>query len=392
MEIINKINGLQDELIGLRRDFHRYPELGYEEYRTANIIEKYLRECGMEVKRMTQTGVVGWLRGCKPGSTLMLRADMDALPLQEATDVPYRSVNPGKMHGCGHDGHMAMLLIAARILARYREVLPGNIVFAFEPNEENVGALAMIEEGLLEDPRVDACLGIHLWSTIDIGRISVVPGPVMAGMDHFEVVIKGRGGHTSAPQFSVDPILAAANVIQSVQAIQTREIDALKPTVIMFGRIQGGSGSNIIAEQVRLEGTIRYLYEDNDRSPENPKRRFSRIVTDICRAHQAEAEVSFPFGHPVLTNDASLASLVRDIAVKVLGAPDAIVPYVSMAGEDFSEFAARRPAAYYFVGCRNEKKECFYPHHHPRFNLDEDALRIGAEMHVRTTLRYFRLA
>jgi amidohydrolase len=388
MEISAKISQLHDELIELRRDFHRHPELGYEEYRTASKVASYLEQCGLEVRRIAKTGVVGLLRGTDPRPTLMLRADMDALPVQEEADVPYRSLVPGKMHGCGHDGHTAMLLIAAKVLSQLRNRPPGNIKFVFEPNEENVGALAMIEEGVLEDPPVEACLGLHLWISMDTGKISITSGPVMAGMDHFEVIVKGQGGHTASPQLSVDPIIASANLIQSVQIIQTREIDVFKPTVIMFGRIQGGTASNVVADRVTLSGTIRYLYNGDERSEENPKERFRRIVTEICRAYRTEVEVSFPFGHPALINDPSLAAIVEETAVQVLGGQENVLPHASMAGEDFSEFASRRPSAFYFVGCGNPGKGTRFPLHHPRFNIDEDALTIGVEMHVRTALRY----
>jgi amidohydrolase len=401
MEITKQVLELNDELIGLRRDLHRHPELGYEEFRTSQKVVEYLENAGLQVSRITKTGVVGLLSGKRPGRTVMLRADLDALPIQEENDIPYKSIHEGRMHACGHDGHTAMLMVAAKILARCRDKLKGNIKFVFQPNEESVGALAMIEEGVLESPKVDAGLGIHLWSTIESGKIAINPGPVMAGMDHFEIGIKGRGGHTSTPEHSVDPILTAAAVIQAVQAIQTREISVLQPTVIVFGKISGGTATNIIPDQVALAGTMRYLH-DSDASREDLRERLERIVSGTCKTYRAEGKVSFLGGHPSLINDPALTDMVRTVAAGVLsrnpdgsrlsgGAAKRFVSYVSMAGEDFSEFATRVPAVFYFLGAGNPAKGACYPHHHPRFNIDEDVLATGVEMHVRTALQYLEL-
>lgn len=399
MDIRQQIEELSQELVELRRDFHQHPELGFEEFRTSEKVLQYLEGCGLRTQRMTKTGVVAVLEGGQPGPTLMLRADMDALPIQEQTDVPYKSVHDGKMHACAHDGHTAMLMVAAKILSRCREDLKGNIKFVFEPNEENVAALAMIEEGALENPKVDACMGIHLWTPLPIGQMAISAGPVMAGMEHFEITIKGKGGHTATPQSSVDPILTAANVIQAVQTIQTREINVLQPTIIVFGQIEGGTASNIIPDQVTLSGTMRYLHDPAEIGDESLRERFERIVAHTCKTHRAEHELSFLFGHPTLINDRTLTETVRAVAERVLAESSAcekpasdnksqIVSYISMAGEDFSEFAARVPSVFYFVGAGNPDKKTDYPHHHPHFNIDEDSLALGVEMHVRAALRY----
>jgi len=393
MDIAKLVAGFSDEVIELRRDFHQHPELGLEEHRTSEKVAAYLNQCGLEVCRMNRTGVVGLLRGEQPGPTLLLRADMDALPIQEENDVPYRSTNPGVMHACGHDAHTAMLLVAARILSQLKQHLQGSIKFVFEPNEENVGALAMIEEGLLENPRVDACLGLHIWTPLQSGQIGITEGPVMAGMEHFNLIIKGRGGHTATPQSAIDPILAAAGVIQGVQIIQTREIDVLKePTIIMFGQIQGGTASNVIPDSVALGGTMRYLFEGDPESENNPKKRFERIVSNICTAHRAEYELSYLYGHPTLVNHCEMAALLNTIAGRELDPSPDIVSFVSLAGEDFSEFAARVPGAFYFLGTGNSSKQTDFPHHHPRFNIDEDVLTVGIEMHVRGALAFFSSA
>jgi amidohydrolase len=299
----------REEIIHLRRDFHAYPELGLAEHRTGKIVADYLSECGLEVCRLNSTGVVGLLRGEGKGPTLLMRADMDALPIQEKNEVAYSSTVDGVMHACGHDAHTAMLMVTAKYLCQTKSNLNGNIKFVFEPNEENVGALAMIEEGVLENPKVDACVGVHVWSPLESGKIGVKAGPVMAGMQHFKITITGKGGHTATPQSAIDPILVSSAVIQAVQTIQTRELDALnEPAVIIFGSIVGGSAANIIPDSVTLEGTIRYLYDGDDENENSPISRLKRIVKGVCETYRAAHKLEFPFGHPTLVNDASFTS------------------------------------------------------------------------------------
>lgn len=391
MRLSDEVKALEQEVVDLRRDFHEHPELGWEEHRTAEVVSDYLSRLGLEVQRVTTTGVVGLLRGKEDGPTLMLRADIDALPIQEETGLPYSSKNEGKMHACGHDGHTAMLLVAAKILAGYRERLKGNIKLVFQPNEESVGAKAMIDEGVLESPSVDCCLGQHLWCPLPIGELGLSSGPVMAGMDHFTLRVKGKGGHTAAPHMAVDPILCASEIIQSIQAVQTRETDPLTPVVIMFGQINGGTASNVIPDQVEVSGTLRHLCPESEEHQSSPQGRMERLISHICQAHRAGYELDFLYGHPALVNDAGTVDLVRE-ATRSCGLDQgAVQPLVTLAGEDFSEFAARVPSAFYFVGAGNEAKNICYPHHHPCFNIDEDALSIGVELHVRSALEYFRL-
>jgi amidohydrolase len=392
MDLVPILRPLKKEIISLRRDFHQHPELGLEEYRTSEKVTAYLESCGLEVFRSNKTGVVGLLRCGQPGSTLLLRADMDALPISEENDIPYKSENTGVMHACGHDAHTAMLLVAAKILSGFKNQLKGNIKFVFQPNEENVGALAMIEEGIMEDPHVDACMGLHIWTPLRSGQLGIAAGPVMAGMEHFKLVIKGRGGHTATPQDAIDPILTAAHIIQGVQIIQTREIDALnEPTVIMFGQIQGGTASNIIPDSVTLAGTMRYLFEGEMGSQDHPKKRFESIVGNICAAHRADYDLIFEFGHPTLVNHPEMTELVKSVVASDMSTELEIVTSVSLAGEDFSEFAARAPAVFYFLGTANSTKGTEFPHHHPRFNIDEDVLITGVELHVRSALKYLAL-
>ena len=378
-----------DELIALRRDFHRNPELGFEEHRTAQVIETYLKDLGLTTRRMAGTGVVALLEGSSPGPVLMLRADMDALPVQEENDIDYISQNPGVMHACGHDAHMAMLLVAAKVLTAQRKRISGRVKFVFQPNEEIAGALPMIEEGVLENPRVDAVMGIHVWTPLESGKIGITCGPVMGGLDVFKLTIFGRGGHTGVPEDAIDPLLAAANLIQTVQMIQTREISNLKSTIIMFGRICGGTKSNIIPDQVELEGSIRFLYPGGPESQEQPTERFKRIAEQVCRTHRCSCHIDIAHENIPLINDPAMVALARRTAGEVFGNARAVIDNVTMASEDFSEFSQRVPGVFMFLGAGNAAKGTTVSHHNPCFNIDEDVLLKGVAMHVQGALNYY---
>lgn len=387
MGIEEEVKELSDEITRIRRDFHKYPELGFQEYRTSGKIKSYLEDIGLDVKSgLAKTGVAGLLRGSKPGPTLLLRSDMDALPIKEENDVPYKSVNDGVMHACGHDAHMAMLLVAAKILYRYKNKIKGSIKFVFQPNEEDAGAEFMVRDGVLEKPKVDAALGLHVWSSIKTGMIGVVDGPFMASSYYFKMVISGKGGHGGAPHTSIDPIVCAANIIQSVQSIQTREIDALHPTVITFGKINCGTYNIIIPEKIELEGSIRCLH-DND---EFVRKRFEEKIANICSAYKTTYELDFKCGNRLLSNDFGMVKLVKSVARSLVTVENIIGSNSkTMIGEDFAEYALRVPSAFYFVGTGNPDKGTDYPHHNAHFNIDEDSLPLGVEMHVRTALEFF---
>ncbi len=387
-EIQQRIEELTQELIDLRRDFHMHPELGFQEQRSAGVVETYLQKVGIETTRVSSTGVVGLLVGTKPGPVLMLRADMDALPLTEENDLPYKSKNVGVCHACGHDAHMAMLLVAAKVLSEHRQELAGTIKFVFQPDEEVAGALRMIEDGVLENPRVDAAIGMHIWTPLESGKISIAAGAVMSGLEVFKVTIHGKGGHTGSPESAVDPILAAANLIQTVQLIQTREINHLKSTIIMFGKISGGTKSNIIPDRVELEGSIRFLYAGGSDSAEQPLERFRRVVRGVCDTHQCSCEIEIHTENIPLVNDAEMVCRARETAKKVF--PEvAIVESQYLASEDFAFFSAKVPAVFMFLGCGNKSKKTDLPHHNSRFNIDEDSLPLGGEMYIRTALDFF---
>jgi len=388
MQIFDQLESYRDELIALRRDFHQHPELGFEEHRTAEIVESYLKDLGLATRRVAGTGVVALLDGSHPGPVLMLRADMDALPVTEENDVDYRSSNPGVMHACGHDAHMAMLLVAAKVLSHNRDAIAGTIKFVFQPNEEVAGALRMIEEGVLENPAVDAVMGLHVWTPVASGRIGITAGPVMGGLDVFRMTIFGKGGHTGVPEDAIDPVIAAANLIQTVQMIQTREISNLKSTVIMFGKISGGTKSNIIPDKVDLEGSIRFLYKGGPDSIEQPTERFRRIAEQVCRTHRCTCRIDIVHENIPLINDPGLVALARRTAEDVFKDKNAIIDNVTIASEDFSEFSERVPGVFMFLGAGNEKKGTTFSHHNPRFNIDEDVLLNGVAMHVHGALNF----
>ena len=391
-KIKKRISELNKELLDLRRDFHRHPELGFEEHRTAGVVEGYLKSLGLHPQRMAETGIVALLEGSKPQPVLLLRADMDALPVEEENDVAYTSENRGVMHACGHDAHIAMLLVTAKILSENKNDIPGTIKFVFQPNEEIAGAVHMIADGVLQNPAVDAVVGLHIWTPISSGKIAVSAGPVMGGLDVFKIAIHGKGGHTGVPEDAVDPVLTAANVIQTVQMIQTREISNLRSTIIMFGKIEGGTKSNIIPDTVRLEGSIRFLYPAGPESEEQPTERFIRIVEQVCKTHRCTCEIDIVHENIPLINHEEMVRIVREIVGEVFMDEKCLIEHQTIASEDFSEFCSRVPGVFMFLGTGNEKKGTHFSHHNPRFNIDEETMPAGVEMQVKSALNFFRNA
>jgi amidohydrolase len=391
MEIKRHIETLTPEIIALRRDFHQHPELGFQEFRTRNQVKYFLTSIGIPIKEMAKTGVVGLLEGDEQGRTILLRADMDALPVTEETGLAWQSEKKGVMHACGHDGHTAMLLGAAKVLSQLRSRIRGRIKFVFQPNEEDAGAWLMIKEGVMENPPVDAAFGCHLWSQIDTGTIDIRPGPVMAASHYFSLTIKGKGGHAGFAHESIDPIFVSSAVIQAVQAVQSRELNALDPAVVMFTSAHAGSNSHtIVPDQMTLKGSLRVLYE---RGEQDIRNRFKRIVDHTCQAHRADYDLAFKVGNHLLSNDDTLTSLVKSTALEVLGDPNRVTGTVrTMAGEDFSDYASQVPGAFAFIGIRNPANGIVYPHHHPKFDIDETMLPKGTELYVRTALAYLAKA
>ena len=383
MKIKQRVKACHPELIELYRDFHTSPELGFQEFRTQEKIIAYLSAIGLEPRKIAATGVVAELHGFRPGATVLLRSDIDALPVTEETGIPFASQNPGVMHACGHDGHMAMLMVATKILAAMREEISGTIKFLFQPNEEAAGAWKVVEEGIMIRPKVDSVFGIHLWSQCPIGQIDIVDGPQMAASYYFDLKIKGHGVHAGFAHESTDPVFIASLIIQAVQGIQTREVNALDPVVIMFTQMNAGTSTTIVPELAELKGSIRFLYAEGETLFE----RFEQVISHICAAYGAEYELELNKGNALLENHPETAAVARAAAAEVVGPEQVTTNIRTLAGEDFSDYLAHARGAFAFVGFNNPEKNADYPHHHPKFAIDEDALVIGAELHIRAALK-----
>lgn len=374
---------LFQELIDIRRQIHLYPELGFEEEITSKFIEDYLINLGLKVERIAKTGIVGLLVGGLPGPVVAIRADMDCLPIQEETEVDYKSKYQGKMHACGHDGHVSILLCTAKNLVQNKCKIKGQVKFIFQPAEESEGgALPMILEGALENPRVEKMYALHLWSMIPIGKIGIKSGPIMGATCEMKIEIMGIGGHGALPQDSIDPIVTAASFIQNVQTVISRNIDPLSSGVISFGTINGGSACNVIASKVTLSGTIRC---DTVFGMEKLKLRVETILKSTCVTFGATSHHQFNDGYPALINNESVTQEVITAAQAILGI-NSITKYQTLAAEDFAFFAERVPSCYFFLGAQNPAKQCHYPHHHPKFNIDEDALLSGMKIFTKIIL------
>lgn len=389
MDILQETNQLRGELIALRRDFHRHPELGLKEFRTAQIIEDYLKDLGLIVRRCTETGVIGVLKGGLPGKTVMLRCDIDALPVREETGLPFQSETPGIMHACGHDGHMAIHLITAKLLAAHREELKGTLVFLFQTNEEDAGAKLMIQAGALENPVPDAVCGFHLWSPIPTGKIGVVPGPIMASSYYFKITILCRGGHGGAPHTAVNPIDAAGHVLTAIKTLHTLHLNATEPTVISVCKIHGGRKEIIVPDTVEMEGSIRCLHDQDVQVRE----KFQTLCAAVCTAYGCTCEIEFKCGNTLLNNDETMTGLLMDAVARVVGRENIQTHQVSvMLGDDFAEFSNRIPGVYYFIGTASEEAASTYEHHNSHFNIDERSLEIGVRIQLEFVTEYLGLS
>jgi amidohydrolase len=377
-------------VIADRRYLHQHPELGFHEENTARLVIERLRALDLDELQtgIAKTGVVGVLHGGKgPGKTVLLRADMDALPIEEENDVPYRSETAGVMHACGHDAHTAMLLGAARVLAGRRDEFAGTIKFLFQPSEEaNAGGAApMIAAGVMENPQVDAAFGIHVGSNIPAGKVAVLAGPVNAAADSACVTIRGLGGHAARPQMAIDPIVIGAHCIVALQSLVSREVNPLSPAVITVGSLHAGTVSNVIPEDAHFEATVR-TFDEQTRAL--LAERIPQVVRGICATFRATADVDYTLGYPPTVNDAAMAALVREVALEVVGPERTQEGEPGMAGEDMSYFINASTGAYYRLGVRNEATGKTANHHHPRFDVDDDALATGVAMHAAVALRY----
>ncbi|MBI2026916.1 MAG: amidohydrolase [Deltaproteobacteria bacterium] len=375
----------QKELIGLRRFFHSHPELKFGEVKTSARIQEKLKEYGYQPQAgMAKTGVYA-MHSDNKGRCILLRADMDALPLQELNQVPYKSQNSQAMHACGHDMHMATLLMAAKHLKN--EKISGNLKFVFQPGEEGGnGALRMIEQGILKNPKVEAAFGLHVWSQIPTGQVAVSPGGIMASVDEFELTIRGKGGHGAMPHQTIDSIVVASHVVTTLQSILSREIDPFDSVVVTIGKIQGGTTFNIIPEETVLKGTIRTM---NKETWKKIPRLFERKIAGVTKAFGASYELKLNRDAPVTVNDPKMTEFVREIARDVVGSANLVNECRTMGGEDFAFILREVPGCFFFVGGRNEKKDYIHPHHSPRFNIDEGSLFVGVEMMKKIAKSYF---
>ncbi|MFK7801858.1 MAG: M20 family metallopeptidase [Anaerolineae bacterium] len=364
-----------ETLVKDRRDFHRHPEMGFHEHRTSKIVAQRLNALGMEVQTgVGLTGVVGLLEGDRPGPTLLLRFDMDALPITEDTGREFSSENDGVMHACGHDGHMSMGLGLARIMARHRDKIAGTLKFVFQPAEEGLGgAFAMIADGVLENPKPDVALAMHLWNKIPLGKAWVTNGPAMSASSRFELTITGRGGHGASPHETVDPILASAHVISALQSIVSRNTDPQESVVISVGQIQGGTTYNVIPEQVLIKGSVRSFSNQIHRQL---YRRILETSSHVAAGFGCAVSLETVVIVAAVVNDDSVADRVRSSAEQVLGC-DNVLDRKEMASEDMGYMLEEIPGCYFFIGSANEEEGLNYPHHHPRFDIDERAMING---------------
>ena len=367
----------RESVIATRRDLHEHPESAFEEVRTAGIVAQRLTELGFEVQTgVGKTGVVGVMDGARAGHTLLLRFDMDALPIQEMVDVPFRSRNDGLMHACGHDAHTAVGLGVAEMLAARRSEWGGTAKFVFQPAEEIVaGARAMIRDGALENPRPDRALSLHIFSTLPIGVVAMTDGPTMAGSGAFTVSVRGRGAHGAMPHEGVDPIVGAAHIIAALQSIVSRNVNPMEQAVITVGYVRGGTAHNIIPDVVEFGGTTRAFSEAVGRLLNN---RIQEIVGHTARALGLEATVAFSDAStPPLVNDPAMAEIVRRHARRLVGDSRVVSDFRLMGAEDAALFLQAVPGAFVFVGAGNPDKGITEPHHSPRFQIDEDALPLA---------------
>lgn len=381
-----KVNAIEPWLIDIRREFHRYPELGMAERQTSGKIVAFLEEMGIPYcNGIANTGIVGLIRGGKPGKTVALRADMDALPISEATGLPYSSLIAGQMHACGHDAHMAILLGTARVLNSFKTELPGNIKLFFQPAEETEGgAKPMIEAGCMENPHVNYVLGLHVTPYAEVGQILIRSGKICAASDGLAITIRGKSAHAAYPEEGTDAIVIAAQVVTALQSIISRNLSPLDSGVITLGMINGGHKENIIADEVRLSGTIRTL---DPITRIKIKEKIQSLVLSITAGLGGEGTVKFKEGYPPVINDECLVKIIQTNASFLLGKENVLFKeHPSMGVEDFAYFCQAAPGAFYYLGCGNQAQGITAPGHSSQFQIDEACLKTGVLLQVVNTL------
>lgn len=392
MNFKNEAISIKNELINIRRTLHEYPEIGMEEYQTSRFIKNFLKNQGIKFEEVSKTGVCGIIRGTKKNDegkekTIALRGDIDGLPIVDKKVCDYSSKVNGKMHACGHDAHTTILLGAAKILNENKHLFSGNIKLLFEPAEETIGgARFMIEEGVLENPRVDCICGLHVEETLECGTIMLKCGVVNAASNPFTITIKGSGGHGAYPHTTVDPIVIASHIVLALQTIVSREINTANPAVITVGSIHGGTAQNIIPEEVEISGIIRTMSKE-DRV--FAKERLVEIVDGICKSSRATAKIEIEESYPNLYNDDFMVDLFKIGAEKVIGKENILIQKNAKMGvESFAYFANERPAVFYFLGSGNKSKNIIYPAHSSLFDIDEDCLPLGVAMQCQMVFEY----
>jgi amidohydrolase len=373
------IQAYSDELTELRRKLHREPEVSWEEVKTTQFICEYLEGLGIPYRRTEPTGVIADITGGKPGKTVALRGDMDALQVEELNqDLPYASMENGKMHACGHDAHTAMLLIAAKALNDIKEELPGNVRLLFQPAEEVAeGARMMVEQGAMEG--VDNVFGIHIWSQMPTHKVSCMPGPSFASADLFKVAFKGKGGHGAMPHDCIDTAIVASSFVMNVQNVVSRTIDAQHPAVLTVGKMTVGTRFNVIAENAVIEGTVRCF---NPETRDHIEKQLQHYADQVAAIYGATAKVEYIRGTQAVINDEYSSKLVQKVASEAFGEEVLYNEKPTMGGEDFSFFLDKAPGSFALVGSGNPQKDTEWAHHHGKFNIDEDALATGAELYA----------
>lgn len=382
------IRTLHPQIVTWRRHLHQRPELGFQERLTAEFVAKKLQEWGIEHKTgIAKTGIVATINSDRNGPVLAIRADMDALPIQEENNVPYRSQHDGIMHACGHDGHTAIALGTAYYLSQHRHLFSGTVKIIFQPAEEGLGgAEPMIAEGVLQNPDVDAIIGLHLWNNLPLGTVGVREGALMAAVECFNCTIFGKGGHGAMPHQTVDPIVVSAQVVNALQTIVSRNVDPIDSAVVTVGELHAGTAHNVIANTAKMSGTVRYF---NPRMEGYFKQRIEQVIAGVCQSQGASYNLEYWRLYPPAINNDQITRLVKSVASQVVETPAGIVVECqTMGGEDMSFFLDTVPGCYFFLGSANPARDLAYPHHHPRFDFDETALAMGVEIFVRCVEKF----
>ncbi|KXS49543.1 amidohydrolase [Halanaerobium congolense] len=386
MDFKNILAEQEKYVLDLRREFHMHPETSWNEKRTSKRIKEELAKMGISYQEYADTGVAAVIKGSNAGKTAALRADMDALKVEEKTDLEFKSKNEGIMHACGHDGHTAMLLGTARALYEIRDQLAGNVKLIFQPAEEMVqGAAKMVEEGVLDD--VDGIMGIHLWADLPTGKINVEAGPRMASGDYVIVEFTGKGGHGSMPHQGVDPIVMASSFVLDSQAILSRETNSLDPVVLTFGKMKSGSRFNVIPDKAEIVGTLRCFSE---KTRVQASKAIKRYAEKTAKAYRGEAEVTIQKGTPPTINDQRAAEIARSAAQKIIAAEDLIAMDKTTGSEDMAYYLREVPGVIAFVGAGFEDEEQNYPHHNSKFKINEDSLKTGTSLYFNFALEFLR--